>query len=295
MELRGVSKRYGLRRPWVVRHADLTLAPGRLVRVAGVNGSGKSTLLRLIAGATEPSRGVVRDRPRTGFVPERFSPALPLTAEAFLAHVGRVQGLCAGDARRGSAAWLECFGVGPYRAWPLRALSKGTVQKVAIAAALVGDPELLVLDEAWTGLDATGRAVLDAEVAERVAAGGVVVFVDHDLRRLADQPARHLRIEPGGVVAEVAPPPLPPPEDRAPVGPVTIEVAGYAGDGAALAGLTGVLSVAATDGGLEVQVDSGCSDDVLRHLLAAKRAHIVTVRHLPGGPSPRGPSPGGPG
>jgi len=284
MELRGVSKRYGLRRPWVVRHADVALAPGSLVRVLGVNGSGKSTLLRLVAGATEPSRGVVRDRPRTGFVPERFSPALPLSAEAFLVHVGRIHGRGGRDSRQQAAAWLERFGIGPYRAWPLRALSKGTVQKVAIAAALVGDPELLVLDEAWTGLDAVGRAVLDGEVAGRVAAGGVVVFVDHDPRRLADRPARHLRVEPGGVVAEAEAPPLPASEDPAPVGPVAVEVAGFGGDGAALARLTGVLSVSATEGGLEVRVDPGCSDDVLRHLLAGKRAHIVAVRQLPGGP-----------
>ncbi len=288
MELRGVSKRYGLRRPWVVRHADLVLEPGRLVRVGGVNGSGKSTLLRLIAGATEPTRGAVRSRPRTGFVPERFTPALPLTAEAFLVHLGRVHGLGGAEARRGSAAWLERFGIGPYRAWPLRALSKGTVQKVAIAAALVGDPELLVLDEAWTGLDAAGRAVLDGEVAGRVDAGGVVVFVDHDPRRLAERPARHLRIDTGGAVAEGEAPPLPT-GDVAPAGPVAIEVAGYGGDGAALARLTGVLSVAPGAAGLELRVDPGCSDDVLRHLLAAKRAHIVAVRPLPAGPSPGGP------
>jgi len=295
MELRNVSKRYGLRRPWVVRQASLALAPGGLVRVGGVNGSGKSTLLRIVAGATEPSRGAVLGRPRTGFVPERFSPALPLTAEAFLAHVGRIHGISGAVARRGSRAWLERLGIGAYRAWPLRALSKGTVQKVAIAAALVGDPELLVLDEAWTGLDAAGRAVLDGEVAERVAAGGVVVFVDHDPRRLADRPARHLRVEPGGVVAEAEAPPLPPGEP-APAGPVAIEVAGYGGDGAALARLPGVLSVEPTAAGLELRVDSGCSDDVLRHVLAAKRAHIMAVRPDPGGPSfGGGPSTGDPG
>ncbi|HZQ80219.1 MAG TPA: ABC transporter ATP-binding protein [Acidimicrobiia bacterium] len=286
MELRGVSKRYGLRRPWVVRHVDLTLAPGGLVRVGGVNGSGKSTLLRLVAGATEPTRGAVRGRPRTGFVPERFSPALPLTAAAFLDHVGRIQGLGGADARRGSAAWLERFGIGAYRAWPLRALSKGTVQKVAIAAALVGDPELLVLDEAWTGLDTAGRTVLDGEVAGRVAAGGVVVFVDHDPRRLADRPARHLRIDPGGVVAEAEAPPLPPGDGLRAAGPMAIEVAGYGGDAAALARLTGVLSVVPAGGGLEVRVDPGCSDDVLRHLLAAKRGHIVAVRQESDGTTP---------
>lgn len=286
MELRGVSKRYGLRRPWVVRHVDLALAPGGLVRVAGVNGSGKSTLLRLVAGATEPTRGAVRGRPRTGFVPERFSPALPLTAGAFLTHVGRVQGLGGPDARRRSAACLERFGIGPYRAWPLRALSKGTVQKVAIAAALVGDPELLVLDEAWTGLDTAGRAVLDGEVDGRVAAGGMVVFVDHDARRLADRPARHFRIDPGGVVAEAEAPPVPPGEAVPSTGLVAIEVAGYGGDAAALTRLTGVLSVASSAGGLEVRVDPGCSDDVLRHLLAAKRGHIVAVRQESDGATP---------
>jgi|SRR5581483_4681104 len=276
MDLRGVSKRYGLRRPWVVRHVDLTLAPGELVRVVGANGSGKSTLLRLVAGATEPSRGTVRGRPRTGFVPERFPPAHPLAAEAFLVHLGRVQGLAGPEARRRAQHWLERFGIAAYRAWPLRALSKGTCQKVAIAAALIGEPDLLVLDEAWTGLDTGGRAVLDAEVGRRVAGAGTVMFVDHDPRRLAGRPGRHLCIDRNGALAETDAPALPP--DAAPGGPVVIVVAGLGDDGTALRSLPGVEAVNRSDAGLELVVDPGCSDDVLRHLLAGKRVHIEAVR-----------------
>ena len=275
-----MSKRYGLRQPWVVRHADLRLAPGELVRVVGANGSGKSTLLRLVAGATEPSRGVVLGRPRAGFVPERFPPTHPLTAEAFLVHLGRIGGLGPADARRGAGEWLERFGIAPYRAWPLRALSKGTCQKVAIAAALVGDPELLVLDEAWTGLDTAGRAVLDAEVGRRVAGAGTVLFVDHDPRRLAGRATRHLRVDPGGALTEAEAPAVPP--EPVAAGPVAIEIAGAGDDPAALSGLAGVEAVHRRNGGLELVVDPGCSDDVLRHLLAAKRIHIVAVRQLPG-------------
>ncbi|HVW32197.1 MAG TPA: ATP-binding cassette domain-containing protein [Acidimicrobiia bacterium] len=284
MELRGVAKRYGVRRPWVVRGCDLDLPPGRLVRVAGVNGSGKSTLLRLIAGATEPTRGQVRGRPRSGFVPERFPPALPLSAGAFLVHLGRVQGLPPAEARRRTATWLERFAITAYASWPMRTLSKGTSQKVAIAAALVAEPGLLVLDEAWTGLDEASRAVLDAEVDERVAAGGLVVYVDHDPRRLPGRPARHLRIEPSGTLTETDPPPVP--DGAGPARPVLIEVAGYSGPVATLAAQTGVRSVTPVASGLQIRVDEGCSDEILRHLLAAKRAHVLSVRPEPDGPAP---------
>ena len=69
MELRGVSKRYRVRGPWVLRDIDADLAPGQLIRVTGPNGCGKSTLLRLISGASRPSRGRIRARPPAGYVP----------------------------------------------------------------------------------------------------------------------------------------------------------------------------------------------------------------------------------
>ncbi|OEV31548.1 ABC transporter [Streptomyces nanshensis] len=203
MKLAGVGRRYGLRKNWVLRGVDLSLPERSLVRVQGVNGSGKSTLLRLIAGIDAPSAGRISGRPPSAYVPERFPAAMPLTALGYLTHMGRVHGLrrdaAAGEARE----WLERFGADAYARTPLAELSKGSSQKVVVAQALLARPRLLVLDEAWTGLDQNARTVLDRSVAERVAEGGTVVFVDHDPARLAGSPDVTYRVE-GAAVREVA-------------------------------------------------------------------------------------------
>ncbi|MFH8559661.1 ATP-binding cassette domain-containing protein [Streptomyces sp. NPDC017988] len=185
VRLGGVGRRYGVRGPWVLRGVDLGIGAGTLVRVEGANGSGKSTLLRILAGIDAPSQGRVTGRPRTAFVPERFPAAMPFTALGYLTHMARVHGLARGAAERSAEQWLERFGAGSFLRTPLSHLSKGSSQKVAVAQALVAAPDLLVLDEAWTGLDTAARAELDRAVAERTAEGGSVVFVDHDPRRLA--------------------------------------------------------------------------------------------------------------
>ncbi|RYJ28373.1 ABC transporter ATP-binding protein [Streptomyces sp. L-9-10] len=169
----------------MVRGIDLDLAAGTLVRVEGANGSGKSTLLRLLAGIDTPTEGRLTGRPRTAYVPERFPVSLPFTAGGYLVRLGRIHGLRGTVAEARAAEWLERFGAAGHFRTPMSQLSKGTSQKVAVAQALLAGPELLVLDEAWTGLDASARTELDRAVAERVAAGGTVVFVDHDPRRLA--------------------------------------------------------------------------------------------------------------
>ncbi|MBA6438722.1 ABC transporter ATP-binding protein [Streptomyces sp. GMR22] len=194
MRLRGVGRRYGLGGPWVLRGVDLEVPPGSLTRVQGRNGSGKSTLLRLLAGIDAPSAGRITGRPSTAYVPERFPAELPFSALGYLTHLGRIHGLSRSAAARGAGEWLERFGADGYAGTPLAELSKGTSQKIAVAQALLAAPGLLVLDEAWTGLDQAARGVLDTAVAERVADGGAVVFVDHDPRRLAGAPDRVLRV-----------------------------------------------------------------------------------------------------
>lgn len=190
MMLQRVGRRYGLGGPWVLRGIDLELPAHALVRVEGVNGGGKSTLLRLLAGVDSPTEGRVTGRPRTAYVPERFPVALPFTAAGYLTHLGRIHGLAAGPAAGRAVEWLDRFGAAGHARTPMAELSKGTSQKVAVAQALLAEPELLVLDEAWTGLDAAARGELDRAVADRVAAGSTVVFVDHDparLRGVADE------------------------------------------------------------------------------------------------------------
>ena len=96
--------------------------------------------------------------------------------------------------------WLERLGAAGYAGAPLRSLSKGMCQKVAIAQALLSRPGLLVLDEAWTGLDQAARGALDAAVAERVADGAIALFVDHDPARLAGRASQRWHLDGAGRV-----------------------------------------------------------------------------------------------
>lgn len=253
----------------MLRGITLELPRGALVRVEGGNGGGKSTLLRLVAGIEAPSEGRVTGRPpRTGYVPERFPAALPLTAADYLTRLGRVHGLPRAEAARRAADRLERFGAAAYARTPMAELSKGSSQKVAVAQALLAEPGLLVLDEAWTGLDGSARAELDRAVAERTAAGGTVVFVDHDPRRLAGAADAHYRVEGGGLVpaSTVA-------------GPrVRIHAVGPPGHV-----LPPHLAASpAAGGGVQLTVDAARSDAVLRDLLTARPPwHIRAVEELP--------------
>jgi ABC-2 type transport system ATP-binding protein len=206
MRLDEVGKRYGIRQPWVVRGVSADLPPGRLIRVSGRNGSGKSTLLRVVAGVSLPSAGSVTGRPHAGYVPERFPGGLPFSGRDYLLHLARVHGLRGQEARRRAEGWLERLGAAGYADQSLRSMSKGMCQKMAVAQALLPSPGLLVLDEAWTGLDQAARGEVDAAVGERVAAGGTVLFVDHDPARLAGREDQRWNIDDAGRVTVLAGP-----------------------------------------------------------------------------------------
>jgi ABC-2 type transport system ATP-binding protein len=91
LRLEAVGKRYAMRQPWVIRDVSTQVPSGRLIRLEGRNGSGKSTLLRVVAGVLAPTAGKVTGRPRVGYVPERFPPALPFSGRDYLMHLGRWQ------------------------------------------------------------------------------------------------------------------------------------------------------------------------------------------------------------
>jgi ABC-2 type transport system ATP-binding protein len=289
LRLDNVAKRYGIRSPWVVRDVSLDIRPGSLVRFEGKNGSGKSTILRVIAGVSEPSRGGVTGRPVTGYVPERFPPALPFPGRDYLAHIGRVHGLIGQDLQARIESCLDRLGGRELGQVPLRHMSKGMCQKVAVAQALLPGMGLLVLDEAWTGLDAAAKAALDGVVAERLADGGSVVFVDHEPGRLAHLNAERWRLD-GSRATRIAEPdaagraaPGSDPEAASSSGSViVIEVAGRLPDGAAE--LPGVLSVQGDGDTQVVRVQAADTDDVLRGLLAGRDpVRIVRVDRDRGG------------
>ncbi|MGY4974600.1 ABC transporter ATP-binding protein [Streptomyces nigrescens] len=285
MRLDGVGRRYGVRGPWVLREVDLDVPPRALLRIEGTNGSGKSTLLRLLAGIDRPSTGRITGRPRTAYVPERFPVALPFTAAGYLTHLGRIHGLHGPEAARRATEWLERFGAAGHAHTRLAELSKGTSQKVAVAQALLAEPGLLVLDEAWTGLDRGAREVLDRAVAERVADGGTVVFVDHDPQRLAGAADARYRVADGRLLTQEESGPAA--GARTAAGPrVLIEAEGAPGSlpPAGAPQLPGGPEIApGPDGTTRLTVPAVHSDALLRALLTARPPwHIRSVTAAPG-------------
>ncbi len=203
--------------------------------------------------------------------------------------MSRIHGLTGPAVPAAVDEWLERLGATEYAGSPLRTLSKGMCQKVAIAQALLARPGLLVLDEAWTGLDQAARGTLDAAVAERLAEGATVVFVDHDAARLAGRVDERWRLA-GGTVAATNGGAHPGEPVAAVAGnaAVAIELIGLeAGSLAQISRLPGVLAARpahavshAADGAAltTITVLATASDTVLRHLLSWDGVHVQAVR-----------------
>jgi heme exporter protein A len=191
LRTRGLTKRFG---PLVALHPlDLELAPGATLALLGPNGAGKSTLLRLLAGLARPSAGTIElggaattraaRRRGVGLVGHATFLTPTLTTRENLLLAARLFGLPdpAGRAAR-ALADEELEAVAERRAG---ALSRGLAQRAAIARALLHDPELVLLDEPFTGLDARAAERLSARLEEEKRAGRTLVVATHDLARVA--------------------------------------------------------------------------------------------------------------
>ncbi|MFJ9843492.1 ATP-binding cassette domain-containing protein [Kitasatospora sp. NPDC101155] len=159
---------------------DMKVSAGDVVAVVGTNGSGKSTLLKILVGLSQPTSGTVSARPPAiGYVPDRFTAHERVSAISYLTHMGRIRGMSTSAARARGGDLLERLALVGGPTASLRTLSKGNAQKVALAQALLVRPDLLVLDEPWSGLDASAHGVLGEFIDEAAAHGGAVVFTDH--------------------------------------------------------------------------------------------------------------------
>ncbi len=272
MVLRGVGKRYQRRGPPVLRDVELSVPAGALLYVQGDNGCGKSTLLRILAGVTRPTRGRVDGLPaRVGYVPERFPPGLRFTAGQYLAHLGRIRGLPGHMVTARSGELLDLLGAQGIADTPMSELSKGTCQKVAVVQALLAEPALLILDEAFTGLDRQAQAALVQQVGVSRAAGTAVVFTDHGGRGRALAPDASLLLVAGALQSAAAAP-----QHRL---AMLVVLAGRV-DGFDAACRRGVRHVELTAAGMRLQVDPASCDAVLR---AALEAGLSVQRVEPAG------------
>ena len=203
MRFEDIWLRYSRRGPWVLRRATAALEPGEVAVVLGRNGAGKSTLLRIAAGVLRPTRGTVADRPaRIGWVPERFPPDQSFTVGTYLSWMASIRGVRSAAATADIERWAERLYLTNFLNTPLPSVSKGTAQKVGLVQALLGEPDLLVLDEPWEGLDSATRDEVPLIVSELLARGGRVMVSDH-LGETARLPgARHWHIDAGLLSAE---------------------------------------------------------------------------------------------
>jgi ABC-2 type transport system ATP-binding protein len=193
LEIIDLSKRYGP--VTALDGASFTAQPGRIVGFLGPNGAGKTTTMRCIFGLARPDRGEVRwagapvDREATlrfGYMPEQRGLYPRMRVGEQLSYFAQQHGMGRRAADAAGRHWLERMGLGDRATSKLEELSHGNQQRVQLAVALAHDPELLVLDEPFSGLDPLGTATMTDVVHERARAGVGVVFSSHQLDLVED-------------------------------------------------------------------------------------------------------------
>jgi ABC-2 type transport system ATP-binding protein len=208
LEIHDLTKTYGS--VIALDGASFSVRPGRIVGFLGRNGAGKTTAMRCVFGLVEPARGSIswrgkpierEDRLRFGYMPEQRGLYPRMKVADQLAYFGELHGMEAGPARAAAARWLDGLGLTDRAASKLETLSHGNQQRVQLGAALVHDPELLVLDEPFSGLDPIGIDTMSTILRQRAAAGVAVIFSSHQLDLVEDVCEDVVIIEGGRIVA----------------------------------------------------------------------------------------------
>jgi ABC-2 type transport system ATP-binding protein len=211
LEILDLAKRYG--RVVALDGATFRARPGRLVGFLGPNGSGKTTTMRCIFGLVRPDRGTTLwngapidrlTRLRFGYMPEQRGLYPRMRVAEQLSYFAQHHGMSGRDADAATKRWLERLGLADRAKSKLEELSHGNQQRVQLGAALVHDPELLVLDEPFSGLDPLGIATMAEILHERAAAGVGVLFSSHQLDLVEDVCEDVVIIARGRIVAEGA-------------------------------------------------------------------------------------------
>ena len=271
LRIDGLTKQY----PGVTALDDLSLdLPRGLVGLVGANGAGKTTMFRLLLGISKPTEGsievcgidVAADpiavRARLGYMPEHDCLPLDQTAADVVSTFGELSGLPARAARQRASDILDLVGLDEARFRPIGGFSTGMRQRAKLAQALVGDPELVLLDEPTAGLDPLGREEMLALVARLGTFGISVIMATHlldDVQQVCDHV---VMIDAGRLVVSGGTDSL---LER--TGLVTVDVGTHAA--ALAAGLANVgLTAIEGDGVVEVTVEGNAQMDLLRDVIA---------------------------
>lgn len=204
-----LTKRYGA----IIGIDDIsfTVRPGEVLGLLGPNGSGKSTTVKILTGLLEPTSGHVRldgrdigvdvlgFKAQLGYVPEEPFLYSYLTGPEYLLLVGRLHGISEAQLDEKIERFMRLLGIYDDRYQTIASYSKGMRQKVLIAAAVLHDPRLVILDEPFSGLDVSASRVLKAFVRALAADGKMVVFSSHVLEVVEQVCSRVLILRDGHV------------------------------------------------------------------------------------------------
>src|SRR5580698_5099934 len=201
LEARGLTKRF--RSTTVVDHVNFTVRAGEITGYLGPNGSGKSTTVKMMTGLLHPTEGqilfngrniredAVDFKHRLGYVPEEPNLYGYLTGLEYLQLAGGLRGLPPGQVTRRANQLLELLALREARWVPISAYSKGMKQRVLIAAALLHDPDVLIFDEAQSGLDISNALLFRYLLRALAASGEAVLYISHVLE-LVEKVCEHV-------------------------------------------------------------------------------------------------------
>ncbi len=211
IEVRGITKKFSVFT--VVNDVSFSVGPGEVLGYLGPNGAGKTTTIRMLAGLLEPTRGEIlfegrdirRDihvfKRRLGYVPEQSEIYPHLSALDYLTMVGRLRRLPERTLKARVHGFMDIFGLRHDMDSPLATYSKGMRQKVLIAAALLHDPDVLLLDEPLSGLDVTTGLVIRDLIKRLAAENKIVIYSSHVLEVTEQVCSRVIILHQGSIVA----------------------------------------------------------------------------------------------
>ncbi len=211
LEARGLSKFYGS--VPAVQNVAFRLEPGQVLGYLGPNGSGKSTTVRMLTGLLQPTRGQVTQdgedihkdlvayRKRLGYVPEEANLYPYLTGEEYLEMVGTLRAMPENRRKTRIDSLLKLFSLWPHRQITVGSYSKGMRQRILLIAALMDNPDVLILDEPMSGLDVTSCLVLKNLILELSARGKTIFFCSHVLEVVEKICSQLIILRKGQVIA----------------------------------------------------------------------------------------------
>jgi ABC-2 type transport system ATP-binding protein len=212
LEVCDVTKRYGALT--AVSHVSFTVKPGEVLGYLGPNGSGKSTTVKMLTGLMPPTAGrilfdganiqedLVAHKARVGYVPEEAHLYTYLTGPEYLRLCGRLRGVPAVALEQKIDRFLHLFGLDVDYHATLSSFSKGMRQKILLSAALIHNPQLIILDEPVSGLDVGTALVLRAVVRALAADGRIIFYSSHELETVEKLSTRVIILRAGRIVAD---------------------------------------------------------------------------------------------